>query len=329
MKRVRTAIIGAGDAAWEFADAVRADPRFALVALGAEDSPSVRRAAEALVVPAYDDCRSLIVESSGAGLDLLIMAAGPVAAEEYAPVAAERGVPTLVATPPAQNLEGFRRVERVFQAAAVPVWVSQSWRYDPAFEVLHRRAEQIGVCFGASVCVTVAACDAPDAVRNDLRMLLFQAYDALGVVLDVLGLPEEVVTVTASATQRSVLAPAGGGDFAAIVLRFAEARAAGVTLLCQGERSGWSVELFGAEGAIALHADRLLVSDRAGRLRTREVSRAGNRHAGELRFVADHMNTDAPRAEEPLLVHEAVLAVMEASCLSARTGAPELPARLT
>ena len=63
MERIKTALIGLGDVGSAYAEAILADKRFDLIAVGDPGDKLLRRTTESIPAKAYNDYRSLIVET--------------------------------------------------------------------------------------------------------------------------------------------------------------------------------------------------------------------------------------------------------------------------
>ena len=332
--RLRAGLLGLTGVGAEYLAALRAEEQLELVAVADSDPEVVRRAVAGTGVRGYEDFRSLIVEQSHAGMQLLLMALEPHRAVEFALLAAERGLAVFLEAPPARNLEEGQRLVQGFQAAGRPLVVSRPWHFEPAFALLRDLTAQAG-----PVHMTAAQILVPravplgwrgDSVRAGGGVLLHGSYELLDLLVQTLGVPAQVWA-------HCSLADAGGQarsydteDGLVAGLIFAHGRSASLAAArCPGlEAPQWSACFAGARATVELTPKALRVSPgESGRPRTRRV-RTGNRVAPALHAFVEAFRQERLDLDSAIAEHLTTLAVIDALYLSARTGAPESPARL-
>ncbi|RME38200.1 MAG: gfo/Idh/MocA family oxidoreductase [Planctomycetota bacterium] len=330
MNRLRTALLGLADRGADYLDAVRADARLVLAAVG-ETQSAVRRRYEAeLDVPFYEDHRSLVVETARKGLDLLIVTLPPHRTYEWLEPAVEAGVPVLMTPPPARTVSEAR--ERIARMAAAdrPFLLASCWRYEPFLRRIHDGAEWVGEPLQANV--YIASAHAAGGWRGDLQRagggaLLHDAYDMIDFLLERFGLPASVCARCGTTAEPGTVPNYDTEDAASMLLAFDRHRHAVLTVVRATAGFTWHARLVGTRAVADILPHRMTVTPHDGnRPRTYRRPRLGPVAAG-LSVAIDVATGTSPAArlgDRPL----DVLAVIEAAYLSARTGEPESPQRL-
>lgn len=334
MDRLRAGLLGLTGVGAEYLAALQADAQLELVAVADDDPEVVHQAVESTQARGYEDFRSLIVEQSHAGLQVLVVALEPYRAVDFALLAAERGLAVFLKGPPARNLEEAQRLAQGFKAAGQPLVVSRPWHFEPAFNVLHDLSAQAGAVHTAAAQILVPRA-VPlgwqgDSVRAGGGVLLYGSYELLDLLVQLLGVPSQVWAQCSFADVGGQARSYDTEDGVVLGLTFAQGRSASLSVArCVGlDAPQWSVCFAGARATIELSPKSLKVSTgESSRPRTRRV-RTSNRSAPALHAFTTALGEEQAHLDSSISAHLATLAVIDTLYLSARTGSAESPARL-
>ena len=334
MDKLRTGLLGLTGAGADYLAALRSEEQLELVAVADGDAEAVRQAVDSTGAKGYEDFRSLIVEQSPAGMQLLVVALEPHRAVDFALLAAERGLAVLLKDPPARNLEEGRRLVQGFTAAGRPLVVARPWRFEPAYALLHDLTAQVGPVHTATAHVLLPRFTPlgwrGDSVRAGGGVLLHGSYELIDLLVQALGVPSQVWAHCSLMDAEGQARAHDTEDGVVAGLIFSQGRSASLAAArCLGlEMPQWSVCFAGSRATVELSPKALRVSPHAaGRPRMRRV-RTGNRIAPALNAFATGLSEERPQFDSTISDHLTTLAVIDTLYLSARTGAPESPARL-
>lgn len=312
-------------------DAIRSDDRFDLKAVADTDPKRLRRRTEAIPARAYEDYRSLVVETAHAGLDLLVVALQPFQSLGFLEMAADRRIPVFHQAPFARSVSEGRRVVSRFLEKACPFVVSRWWQFDPAFDTL--RALTAGRSYVHAATARVETSDTSagwrgDSVRAGGGVLLNGAYEAVDMLVHLLGLPETVYAQCAVRVKPPAPRPYDTEDAALLSLSFSRERIAQVTAIRGAPEASFRVTLVDAEQTLDVTPERLTITPRdKSPAQTHTVwSKYPVVHA--LGAFAEQLTSDERAFASTGEEHLKTLAVIEAAYLSAKTAEPESPNRL-
>lgn len=330
MRRLKVALMGLAGVGADYLAAIRSDEQFELAAVADTDLEVLRRQTDVAPARVYEDYRSLIVETAHAGLDVLFVALEPFQSTEFVQMAATRGISVFHKAPCARSVREARRLVDQFAGSERPLVVSRPWQFEPAYAALNHLAEFTGHVYAATVHVQTA--DRPvgwrgDSVRAGGGVLLNGAYEAVDLLVHLLGMPERVYAQCGAAVAPSAPRKYDTEDIATVLLGFGQERTASVTALRGVAEPSWEVAFVGTEGTVEVGADGVTITPYRGSPVKHPTARAANPAAHAISaFGASRLSNGQPlksKAEE----HLPTLAVIEAAYLSARTGAPESPGR--
>lgn len=302
-----------------------------LSAVADRDATLAEQTARPLGAQAYDDYRSLIVESP---LDVLLAADPPFATSEYLELAAQRGMHAWRTAPWERSFEGAVRLVRAFERAGRQLAVGSPWRQVPGAPEAAGRRELRNACLAQAT--SRLAWAGALGWRGDRRRagggaLLQLAYPWMDWVTHLLGLPEAVMAALGSAGSWVTAGAHDTEDTAGVVLRYGGRRVGSVTATWSAGPAEQRLLMFAGGGVWEFTLGGVR-RDRAQDPVSQEVMAQPAEHCppqawqadlgGFLRAVAEHRPVSSSGAE-----HLAVMAMMEAAYLSARTGQPEQPAR--
>lgn len=346
MQPVRFAVIGGDGAAASWLAAIRACPAAELLAVSDRDGATAAALAAQYRIAGFDDHRTLLAQSAP---DAVVLAISPAGAEKLLGPIAERGAAALLDAPPARTFEEAAAHVARFDAAGKPLHVVSGWRLDESRKQLRQPEADIGRVVQAQARVHAPWPD-PLAWRGDrLRagggVLISEAYDAVDAVVHAMGLPSDVLA------QIGRLGPIGSEpydneDSAAVLLRYADGRAATVTARWGATLYEADLWLIGASGSAHVtlpdpfrraarrsarggeHLQPPLWSDdllMLGAVATGRAMRQTAAVAAMVRALRGPAKEEKPPFGSTLRAHLATLAVLETCYLSARTAVPEAP----
>lgn len=299
-----------------------------LVAVADADADACRSAQNDLNVPTYEDFRSMLVESSRTGLDMIVVALEAFESRDLIERAGHSGI-TVVHRPPfARNALEARGLLSAFAGDQAQLIVSRFWHFEPTCADLPRIEELIGSVHTVSTGVTTS--DTPqgwrgDAARSGGGVLLNGAYPVLDLLVATLGCPESAYA--RRNFRNDALSPRtyDTEDSIALSLRFTQGCIANLTAVRGAPYTSWSVTFHGTGGVVEL-------SDKGWR----QTSAKGENQVLPTRETVDYdsaailalpgARTGAARLRPTLgEEHLPTLATVDAAYLSIRTGAPESP----
>ena len=330
VKPLKVGLLGLAGTGEEYLSALEADERLDLVAVAETDPDLLRRHTESESLRGYEDHRSLVVEGGRAGLGLLFVALEPFESIDFVELAARHGISVFHKAPPARTVAELQRLVKVFSEAQCSLIVSRPWKTEPAFAGLSDLSGLAGHVHAATAEVHIRADAAGwrgDSIRAGGGVLLNGAYEQLDILVALLGLPESVYAQCSMA-----VAPGGARkhdteDSITVALRFAGERIAALSA-CRGAAEDLSrVILVGTNQTVEVYSDRMTLTPAGGGTEESRKVLSGHSAAAAIRAIADSLAADAQPLESTGQEHLATMAVIEAAYLSAKTGAPERPAR--
>lgn len=328
MTRLRCGLLGLEDEGRVLLEALTAHPAFELVALGDPTHRALRETAEALRVPAFQDCRSLLVETTPRAV---LIALPPDAAAEPLRICAERGIAVLQTAPWTVNFETAAAVVQSFERAGGLHAVGLPWRCEPAYEPLRDLNAALGRVYAMSVDAggSLAGRDGwrGDAQRAGGGTLLQDAYEPVDLLVAACGLPNQVHATTGCAAGPADARPYDTEDAIALVGTYAQQRCATVQSCRAAAERGWTVVLRGAQASAEVTPHRLRLTGPAGERLTEKRVRQRQRYAPVLAAFAGALIQGVGNAALASRSHLPTMALMQAAYLSAKTGQPESPAR--
>ena len=331
MKPLRAALIGLNGIGRGFLDAIESDHQFDLMAVADHDSRRIRDTPLRQNIQTFTDHRSLVVAGGGCPFDVLFVAAPAFRSQEFLPLAAERGRPVFHHAPCVRTVDDARRLIALFDANDIPIVVSRPWRFEPAFTHLRRVVERIGgvhlaVADVRSTCAAVGW--RGDAARSGGGVLLNDAYDAVDILVQTLGLPDQVYARCATRSAPGATLNYDTEDVAVLTLILEGANVATLSAL-RGEReSVRSITFSGPESSMTLTPNRLTIVSGDGSSVQHVPVRSANTVGPAISAFGAAIRAGRRRPASTLAEHLPTLAVIEAAYLSARTGVPESPQRI-
>ena len=332
MKRRKVALMGLTGEGVEYLDALRSEVRFDLIGIADTDTDALRRCAETTGIRAFDDYRSLVVETAHAGLDFLFVAIEPFQSVEFVKIAAAHGIGVFHKAPFARNFREAQQIVSQFEDGRCPLIVARSWLSHPALAGLDQLGELAGHVYAATAHVETV--DTPDGWRGHSAqagggVLLNGAYETLDMLIHLLGPARSVHTRCTVAVVEGAPRKHDTEDVAIVSLDLGGERVACLTAVRGATEPHETIVLYGTDGTIEIRDKRMTitpeVSDSADCFAAESDSPAG--HA--IRTFSTALLADTQRPPSTGVEHLLTMAAIEAAYLSARTGAPESPDRFT
>ena len=329
MDKLRATVLGLKDAGADLCAAVSSDPSFELVAVADGDKKIVDNTAESMAARGYDDYRSAIVEPDA---QVIFMAMPPYLRPEYLKLAASRKSPVFMSGPPLPTLEACVEFSRILDTAHTPCCVSRIWQSEPAYCRLLNVETWAGRLFSAHVNVICPARDLQgwrgDSVRAGGGVLLNGAYDQVDALVTIMGMPEEVYTVLAAATEPDCVLSYDTEDAATVMMKFSQGRVATINCRRIGDNHYWRYRMHGTKATALITPEEMVTADAQGKEPVSSKVMTSNRFVPSIREFGKYLQTDSSKMFSQLEAHQVTMAVIKTSYLSAKTGQPESPARV-
>lgn len=324
MDRLKVALMGLGDGGRLVAEALLASSWCDLVAVASSQPSRIERFADTHPgIAAYDDFRSLIVENA---LDALFVALPPAVRPPYLAMAAERGLPVWMLTPPARSFEETLDIAARFERSACPIAVAAAWHGEPAATI---RPANIGKLFLARgnvmVCLPEDLDWRGDSVRAGGGVLLDRGYGLLDVIVRAMGTPSTVYCAAAGVSRPQTRFPYDTEDTAALICRFMGGGIATISACWTSGPACWRLALHGTRGSVHIDEQRVTLQDRAGVDQGPPLPRPENPFAAQIDGFLQGLRSNPRLLATGLRSHLPTMATMQAAYLSARTGEAESP----
>ncbi len=329
---LRCAIIGLDPVQKDWIQALTtlvAEGVIAPVAAGHRTLAAARDIADLFKVPAFDDLRHLMLETTP---QMILLDRPANATIEFLTLCVSQKVGIFSLGPPVHAVAEAQVLAEHLEQRTALLYIWPRLAGTPAYKHCAQADEfvkPIRFMVAQFYAFNHALAKASGVQEDAIRSLSVLAWDALRTLIDLVGLPQ---TVYAS-VRGAIGTGESFGDIsgnAAITLRFPDDSTASVTL---SDRIGpWQRELLlaGQRGTLRLDEGSYHFADMQGKLIDEGVTppcRGMQRALEELREFIDHLQ-QAPsphRGWEHYL--EAVAATMEAMIVSHRTGQAESPER--
>ena len=321
----KVALAGLARTGLDYLDILLDGDLFEVVAVADSDPAVLRERDMAGSVSVYEDYRSLIVESALAGLDLLVVATEPHESMEFLPLAVDRGISVFHKPPFARSLQEGRSLVARFESADCLFLIAREWHRDgwpTDADALANRSGHVYTAMGQ-----IATGDEPGGWRGDsLRagggVLLNGAYAQVDLLVTLLGLPDSVFAVCNFARAPGETLNYDTEDTALVLMRWGSDRSATIVARRGVMPGAWQVTLVGTNETLVWPTESS-GDDGAG-----NGAQSAASVAFQIRCAVENCDTVVRRPDLTARDHLATLAVIEAAYLSAKTGAPEVPARL-
>lgn len=330
MEPLKVGLLGLGRGGQLLADALLTSSWSRLVAVGSQKPERLEQFAEAHPrIALCNDFRSLIV---GQGIEALFVAVPPFTRSKYLPLAAERGVPVFMLTPPARSLEDAVTLSGRFTKARVPLVVSRAWGAEPHLQPDVLDLPRLGRVFFARGHVTTCWEEdfdwRGDSVRAGGGVLLDRAYDMVDQVVQFMGLPGTVYASSAGMSRPGHRFLYDTEDTIAVTCRFVDNAVAVFAGCWTSGPEEWQLDAHAMGGTVRIDQRAVRLLDRQGDNVLGMWSRPTNPLLPQVEEFLGAIRANSRPAHGRMDTHLAAMALISAAYLSARTGQPEGPASL-
>ncbi len=332
--KLKTAVLGLGEAGRLLLEAASASEYYALEAVTDRDSVAAQESAAAFGCAAFDDYRQLIIQTQ---LDCLLVAAPIHQCDEHIRAAMKKKFHILKMAPPARDFEQTSELIHFAQGEGVKFATGNPRRFDSAYVTLNRHLVENPT---DQPLLVNALCEVPAHDRLGWEtdpnlagggVLLHNCWHIIDFLVWTFGLPQQVYSLNTSTAadkrQRLYLTE----DIAVVALKFCDTLLA--SLVCSrtaGTSSpAESLRIHCKEEVLAIEND-ILTMPKA----SEPLNKTGG--PGRRQLFSDMLNCFAlsilrPDTNTfPGLPDSAIhtMSVIEAAYLSSRTGFPEDPAKI-
>lgn len=330
MKQRKVALIGLTGEGCEFLDALLSEDRFDLIGIADTDTDALRRCAETTGIRAFDDYRSLIVETAHTGLDVLFVAIEPFQSVEFVKMAAAHGIGVFHKAPFARNFREAEQIVNQFEDGRCPLVVARSWLFHPALAGLDQLGELVGHVYAATA--RVETVDTPAGWRGDSAqagggVLLNGAYETLDMLIHLLGPARSVHARCTVAAVAGAPRKHDTEDVAIVSLDLGGKRVACLTAVRGATQPHETIVLYGTDGTIEIRDNCMTVTPDVSDPEDFFVTESDGPAVHAVRAFSKALLADTQQPPSTGGEHLHTMAAIEAAYLSARTGAPESPDR--
>jgi predicted dehydrogenase len=332
--KLKTAVLGLGEAGKFLLEAASASDRYILEAVADKDSVAAHESAAAYDCAAFDDYRQLIIQAQ---LDCLLVAAPIHQCDEHIRAAMKKKFHVLKMAPPARDFKQTAELIHFAVDEGVKFATGNPWRFDPAYVDLNRCLTEK---LSDQPLLINAVCQFPNQSRLGWEtdpnlagggVLLHNCWHIIDFVVWTFGLPQLVyclsTNIAADRQQRLYLTE----DIAVLTMKFHDTLLA--NLVCSrtaGTSSPTeSLRIHRKEEVVAIENDILMMPKVSEQVN--KTSGAGRQQLFSdmlncfgLSILRPDNNTFAGTSESDMRT----MSVIEAAYLSSRTGFPEDPAKV-
>ena len=327
MQRLRCGLLGLNGEGRGLLDAVVSNPALELVALGDPEHPGLRETAEQTGAKAFQDCRSLLVETSP---EVVFVALPARLAGDYLRTAAEHAIGVFQLAPWAIDFEAAAGLADLFERSVCPHVIARSWQVERAYDRLRALHDLLGRVYAVGVDVIGSSRDRHgwrgDADWVGGGTLYHDAYEQIDMVVTLCGVPEQVYAAAGQITGPGGPRLHDTEDAMSVICNYSQDRFATVTS-CRAEvAADWTVTMRGTAATARISPKSMRVTGPAGERISATRVRARNRYRPAVAAFATSLLEKTASIPSSSRDHLPTMAVMQAAYLSAKTGSPESPA---
>ncbi|MBU0717520.1 MAG: Gfo/Idh/MocA family oxidoreductase [Planctomycetes bacterium] len=330
MKELKVALLGLAGIGEEYLAVLRDAEGCELVAAADANPELVRQCLDGTSIRGYEDHRSLIIEGTHAGLDLLFVALEPYQSVDFVELAARQGVGVFHKAPAARTVTELQRMVECFDSAGLPFVVSRPWQAEPAYSALSELDSLAGFVAVAFAEIGSAEGDAGwrgDSMRAGGGVLLNGGYELVDMLVSLLGMPEAVYAQCSALAAPGAVRKSDTEDAAGLVLRFTQGRAATVSAIRGVAKRYSRVALTGERSLVEILPNGMTVTPHNGSPARHHPVRTSYAAEPAIRACVDQLRSPDVDPRSTAREHLLTMAVIEAAYLSAKTGSPESPTR--
>ncbi len=330
MSVLRVGLLGLDHIGSAYREALLNDDRLSLVAMADPSPERIRGVVANDEAAVFEDCRSLVVAQTRNPIDALFVALPPSQSLDLLPLAAERGIPVFCHAPLGRTTTEARTAIESFEAANVPLVVSRRWSAGLDADTMDELRQRVGRVFCAHAVVhgTLDGADwRGDASRAGGGALLFDGYEAVDALVNLVDLPEMVSAECSTAVLPSTPKKYDTEDAVAVAIRFGRDQI-GSLAVCRGASEAyWSIAVIGASGSLTFDETQITLRPESVSEQDVIARPASGLLPADVASFATALLHGAPRTgpQATARQHLRTLATIEAAYLSDRTGSPEAP----
>jgi predicted dehydrogenase len=332
--KLKTAVLGLADKGQLLLKAASKIEEFHIQAVADKDAKLAEKTAAKYNCAAYDDYRQLIIQNQ---FDCLLVAAGMYSCDEYIKAAMKKKFNVLKLAPPARNFEEAAEFVRLAENENVQFAVGNPGRFAESFSALRQFLQQGRI---EQVFLVTAFC----AIGNQGRpgwqtdpklagggVLLHDCYDIIDQMVCGFAAPQKVYSLNTSTAgdrqQRLYLTE----DTAVVTMKFTDVSFGNLTASRAFGPQEKVLKLYGKDKILTVGKTQFIVSDSLGRV-CEEFEYDDDELCCMTRllknFALSILSPDKNKLCSSGSENLKNMAVIESAYLSARTGAPEEPARM-
>jgi len=332
--KLKTAVLGLTDKGQLLLEAASKIEEFHIQAVADKDAKLAEKTAGKYNCAAYDDYRQFIIQNQ---FDCLLVAAGMYSCDEYIKAAMKKKFNILKLAPPARNFEEAAEFVRLAENENIKFAVGNPSRFAESFSTLRQFLQQGRI---EQVFLVTAFCaignEAHPGWQTDPKLagggvLLHDCYDIIDQMVCGFATPQKVYslnTSTASDRQQRLYLTE---DTAVVTMKFTDVSFGNLIASRVFGPEEKLLKLYGKDKILTVSKTRFIVSDSLGR-----VGEEFKYDDDELccmtkllkNFALSILSPDKNRLCSSGSENLKNMAVIESAYLSARTAAPEEPARM-
>lgn len=323
-------LMGLGGGGSQIAELLMKSSWCRLVAVGARKGRRTEAfSAQYPEIAAYDDLRSMIVETS---LDAIFVAVPSYLRARYLPLAAQQGVPVWMLPPAGRGYGEALNLVREFERQDCPIVVYREWGIDPVLAMDNLGLERMAKFFFARA--HVMHCWGEDLDwRGDSKragggVLLHRAYPLVDNLIQVMGMPATVHAVIGSVSRPGGRYPYDTEDTSTVIMQYTHGAMATISACWTAGPVSYQMVLNGLDHTLEMDRQGVKVWDRTGDKLLHETKRSGLLFESAIDQFFHDLASQTRQIKSTLQEHLATLAVIDAAYLSAKTGQPEHPDRI-
>ena len=344
---LKTGVLGLDRRGTTLLQAIDTVDYFKIGAVADRDGKRAEHVAARLRCDPFDDYRQFIVQHD---FDCLIVAAPLHSCLEHVRLALKKKIHVLKLPPMARGFEEALSLVELADSQAVRYDVATAWRYSlsyPAWQLAlqtHPLEKPFLVRASSEVGMLDPAADTEGPIHPDHELawvtdetlagggvLRHNSYELIDQLVGAFGLPQQVYALCSSRASDKQQHHHLTEDTALVTLRFSENLTAEViaTRYWDARNDTHAISLYGWDGRVHVDAEQLSILDSQGR----RLEQTLFEHDAVVQmkhllvaYAESLLKERAFRSNHDS--NQAVMAVIDAAYLSARTGSPERPSRI-
>jgi predicted dehydrogenase len=336
-KKLKTAVMGLANNGAALLESAEATGLYEIIAVADSDMELAERSALLYKCPAFDDYRQLVMRSKP---EVLLVAAPLYISEEFVRIAIKEGIHIIRLVPAGLDFESTADFVRMARKNKVRYFVANFWRPKPGFSKLREYLKATPI---ENFRLIQAVCNFPGEL-DDIHsrwlsdpklagggVLLRNCYEMIDLIVFNFGVPEQVYSINTNHAPDRQQRLSITEDTAIVTMRFSDTLLGN---LLASRTFGPPVEvlrLHTSENVLAVKADSFTVLDNNGNILEEIKYTIDEKECMEwvLKKFGDSLLNPLENPQTDIEDADIKnMAVIESAYLSARTSAPEEPARI-